>query len=218
MRALVLIATLCLGASTASADSVDAIVRARLAPVVPVGFGIARVHVPKALAEVDVAPAQVTVEVPGELKLGRRSVEVTLKGKRTLYVPVTIGKLIEVAITTHAVAEGDVLGAHDLSIEQRAVEVTTPAPAASLVGATVTRALAEGAPIQRDDVVLAPPLARGTQVSIEMRRGSVRIRGTATLEASARPGQSAVVRVGQTRTLVRGLLVAPSTVIVGEAP
>jgi flagella basal body P-ring formation protein FlgA len=75
-----------------------------------------------------------------------------------------------------------------------------------------------GATIQRDDVVLAPPLARGTQVAIVMQRGGVRVRGTATLEAAARPGQEAVVRVGQTRTLVRGLLVAPSTVIVGEAP
>jgi len=82
----------------------------------------------------------------------------------------------------------------------------------------MTHALAEGTPIQRDDVVLAPPLARGTAVAIEMRRGSVRVRGTATLEAAARPGQTAIVRVGQTRTLVRGLLVAPSTVVVGESP
>ncbi len=218
MKTLVLLASLALLAATAAADPIDAIVRARLAPVIPVGFGIAKVHVPKVLAELDVTPAQVTVEVPGELKLGRRSVEVTVRGKRTIYIPVTVGRLIEVAVATRALVEGDVLTAADLSIEQRAVEVTNPAPAASLVGATVTRALGEGTAIQRDGVVLAPPLARGTQVAIEMRRGGVRIRGTAILEASARPGQSAVVRVGQTRTLVRGLLVAPSTVVVGEAP
>lgn len=218
MRTLVLFASLALSAATASADPIDAIVRARLAPVIPVGFGIARVHVPRALAELDVTPSQVTVEVPGELKLGRRSVEVTVKGKRTIYIPVTVGRLIEVAVTTRALVEGDVLTAADLSIEQRAVEVTNPAPASSLVGATVSKAVDEGAAIQRDGVILAPPLARGTQVAIEMRRGGVRIRGTAILEASARPGQSAVVRVGQTRTLVRGLLVAPSTVVLGEAP
>jgi flagella basal body P-ring formation protein FlgA len=126
--------------------------------------------------------------------------------------------MTEVAIVNRAVTEGDVLTAADVTIEERATDVKAPAPAASIIGATMTRSLDDGATIQRDDVVLAPPLARGTQVAIVMQRGSVRVRGTATLEAAARPGQEAVVRVGQTRTLVRGLLVAPSTVIVGEAP
>jgi flagella basal body P-ring formation protein FlgA len=158
------------------------------------------------------------VDVPGELKLGRPSIKVTVKGKRTIYVPVTVGKMTVVAIVNHAVAEGDVLTAADVTIEERATDVKAPAPGASIIGATMTRALAGGSPIQTGDVLLAPPLARGTQVAFEMRRGSVRVRGTATLEAAARPGQEAIVRVGQTRTLVRGLLVAPSTVIVGEAP
>lgn len=215
MKALLLVCAL---ASAAAADPIEAIVRARLSPVVPSGLGIAKVHLPSGFASLDVAPAAVTVEVPGELKLGRPSVKVTVKGKRTIYVPVSVGKMTEVAIVNHAVSEGDVLTAADVTIEQRATEVKSPAPAGSVIGATMTRALAEGAPLQREDLVLAPPLARGTQVSVEMRHGSVRVRGSATLEAAARPGQEAVVRVGQTRTLVRGVLVAPSTVVVGEAP
>lgn len=208
----------CALAATASADPVDAIIRARLASVVPAGFGIAKVHIPAVLASLDVAPSSVTVEVPGELKLGRPSIKVTVKGKRTIYVPVTVGKMTVVAIVNHAVTEGDVLTAADVTIEERATDAKAPAPAASIIGATMSHSLGDGATIQRDDVVLAPPLARGTQVAIVMQRGGVRVRGTAILEASARPGQEAVVRVGQTRTLVRGLLVAPSTVIVGEAP
>lgn len=208
----------CALAATASADPIDAIIRARLAPVVPAGFGIAKVHVPAVLASLDVAPSSVTVEVPGELKLGRPSIKVTVKGKRPIYVPVTVGKMTVVAIVNHAVTEGDVLTAADVTIEERATDVKDPAPAASVIGATMTRSLGDSATIERNAVVLAPPLARGTQVAIVMQRGSVRVRGTAILEASARPGQEAVVRVGQTRTLVRGLLVAPSTVIVGEAP
>lgn len=215
MRSLLLVCAL---ASAASADPVEAIVRARLAPVVPAGLGIAKVHLPAGIAALDVAPATITVEVPGELKLGRPSVKVTVKGKRTIYVPVTVGKMTEVAIVNRAVAEGEVLAAADITIEERATDLKAPAPAASIVGATLTRAVAAGTPLQREDVVLAPPLARGTQVAIVMVRGSVRVRGTATLEASARPGQEAVVRVGQTRTVVRGLLVAPNTVVVGEAP
>jgi flagella basal body P-ring formation protein FlgA len=215
MKSLLILVAL---AATAAADPIDAIIRARLAPVVPAGFGIAKVHVPAVLASLDVAPSSVTVEVPGELKLGRPSIKVTVRGKRTIYVPVTVGKMTVVAIVNRAVTEGDVLTAADVTIEERATDVKAPAPAASVIGATMTHPLADGATIQRDDVVLAPPLARGTQVAIVMQRGGVRVRATATLEASARPGQEAVVRVGQTRTLVRGLLVAPSTVIVGEAP
>jgi flagella basal body P-ring formation protein FlgA len=215
MKALVLLVAL---TATASADPVDAIIRARLAPVVPAGFGIAKVHLPASLASVDVAPSDVTVEVPGEVKLGRRSVEVRVKSRRTIYVPVTVAKLVEVAVTTRALAAGDAITAADISVEQRAVDIASPAPASSIVGATVNHALTEGAPIQRDDVVLAPPLARGTEVAIEIHRGAVRVRGTAVLEASARPGQAAIARVGQTRTLVRGVLVAPNTLVVGEPP
>jgi flagella basal body P-ring formation protein FlgA len=196
---------------TAAADPLAKIVEARLAPVVPAGFGIAKVFAPA----IDVAPASVMVEVPGELKQGRPSVRVTVKGK-TSYVPVSIAKLVDVAVATHALEEGAVIAVEDFTIEARAAE--PGAPAASLVGATVSHALAQGAPIARTDVILAPPLARGTQVTLEVRHGSVRVHGTATLEASARPGGNAIVRVAQTKTVIHGILVAPATVVVGDLP
>lgn len=216
--ALVVLGLVAAAARPVHAEPVAEIVRARLAPALPAGLGIAHVHLPASLAKLDVAASQVTIEVPGELKLGRPSIKVAIKGKRTVYVPVSVGRLEEVAITTRTVAEGAVLTAEDLAIEARAIEGMTPAPPASLVGATASRAIAQGAPIDRADVVLAPPLARGTEVALEIHRGSVRVRGTGNLEMSARPGGSAVVRVTQTRTVVRGILVAPATVIVGEMP
>ena len=55
------------------------------------------------------------------------------------------------------------------------------------------------------------------QVSVEMRRGRLVVRGTGTLEAAARTGESTSVRLAQTRVVVRGTLRA-STVLVGETP
>jgi flagella basal body P-ring formation protein FlgA len=140
---------------------------------------------------------------------------VTVRGKTT-YVPVQIGKLVDVAVASRELDAGDVLVASDFSIEARPVE--QGAPAAALVGATVTHPVHVGGAIARTDVALAPPLARGTQVALEIRRGAVRVRGTATLEANARPGGPAIVRVAQTRTVVHGVLVAPATVVVGDLP
>lgn len=206
MKPLLFLAALC---APASAESVSEIIRARVAPVVPRGFGIAKVYGP----DTEIAPARVVVEVPGELKAGRPSVKVTVNGK-TSFVPVSIARLVDVAVAKHGIPEGAMLVAADFAIEQRPTE--PGAPATSLVGATATRAIPMGALIVRTDVVLSPPLARGTQVSLEIHHGRVRIRGTATLEASARPGGPAIVRVAQTKTVIRGVLVAPSTVVVGE--
>lgn len=211
------LAILVLAAGTASADPVEAVVRARLAPVLSEGLGIAQVHLPPSLASLDVSPAEVTVEVPGALERGRPSIKVTVKRRKTVYVPVTVAKLVAVAVATRPLAEGETVGASDVELAWRATDAAPGSPAA-FVGATVTHRVAAGDVVRPADVVLAPPLARGTQVTVEMRRGSVRVRGTATLESAARPGQSTVVRVGQTRTVVRGVLVAPSTVVVGEAP
>jgi len=81
----------------------------------------------------------------------------------------------------------------------------------------VTQAIAAGAPIVARAVALPPPLPRGTQVSVDVRRGSVHIRGTATLETAARPGEAASARLAATKMLVHGTLVAPATLVVGES-
>ena len=108
------------------------------------------------------------------------------------------------------------MSAGDFIVETRALATSAPAAVAALPGATATRAIAAGAPITSADVALPPPLARGTQVAIEIHRGAVRIRGTATLETTARAGDHASARLAQTHTVVHGVLAAPATLVVGE--
>jgi flagella basal body P-ring formation protein FlgA len=197
------------------ADPVEAIIRARLQPALPAGLDVARVYLPASLAGLDVDPARVAVDAPRELRAGRPSIKLTVRG-RVSYVPVAIAALTDVAIAQRDLAPGDVIAEGDVALERRAVVDMPVAPPATVIGASVHGAIAAGAPIGARDGALPPPLPRGTQVSIDARRGAVRIRGTGTLELSARPGELATARLAATRTVVHGTLVAPATLLVGE--
>jgi flagella basal body P-ring formation protein FlgA len=200
-------------------SAVESIVRERIAPSLPVGLGVAKVYLPASLEQLDIDPAKLAVQVPRELRTGRVSIRVAVRGRSAVYVQVAIGKLVEVAVARRGLTAGTVIGAADVSIEHVALAPASgPAPAATLVGATVTNDIAAGMPIEARDVTLPRPLARGTQVSVEINRGAVRVRGTATLEAAARAGQPASARLAHTRTIVRGTLHAPATLVVGESP
>jgi flagella basal body P-ring formation protein FlgA len=201
----------------AYADPIEAIIRARLQPALPAGLDVARVYLPVRLAGLEVDPARVAVEAPRELRAGRPSIKLTVGG-RTSYVPVAIAALIDVAIAQRDLSPGDVIAEGDIALERRAVVDMPVAAPATVVGASVHAAIAAGAPIGARDVALPPPLPRGTQVSIDVRRGAVRIRGTGTLELAARPGELATARLAATRTIVHGRLIAPAILLVGETP
>jgi len=220
-RLAIVVASLALLAVLATrvhADPIDTIVRARLAPALPAGLDVARVYLPAGLAGLDLDPARVVVELPRELRAGRPSVKLTVRGKPPAWVPVAIAALGDVAIAQRELAAGDVISAEDIAVERRAVADLAVAPVATLVGAQVKAAIAAGAPVAARDVSLPPPLARGTQVAIDVRRGAVHVRGTGTLELAARPGQPASARLAATKIVVHGTLVAPATLIVGDQP
>jgi flagella basal body P-ring formation protein FlgA len=80
----------------------------------------------------------------------------------------------------------------------------------------VINPITAGTVVAARDIALPPPLGRGTQVAVDVRRGAVHVRGTGTLEAAARPGDLASARLTATKLVVHGRLVAPATLIVGE--
>lgn len=201
----------------AHASPVEEIVRAQLAPALPADTDIVKVHLPAKLASLDVAPSEVAIELPRELRVGRRSIKLAVRGKHAVYVPVTIGALVDVAIAERPLAVGTVITADDVRIETRAIEGPAPLGMAA-VGAKVIRPIAAEGVIEPQSVALPAPLPRGTQVTVEIRRGSVRIRGTGTLELVARVGEDAAVRLAQTKTTLRGTLVAPGMVVVKGTP
>jgi len=91
-------------ASRVHAEPLDAIVRARLAPSLPVGLDVARVYLPPTLAGVDTTPEAVAIELPRELHAGRPSIKVTVRGHRSASVPVAISVATDVALAQRALA------------------------------------------------------------------------------------------------------------------
>jgi flagella basal body P-ring formation protein FlgA len=190
-------------------------IRARVELSLPAGLGVADVHLPAQLAHVDVDPQTVAIEVPRDLRAGRPSIKVTTHG-RAAWVPVLIAPVVDVAIARSTMVAGHTITAGDIAIERRAIG--DGAPASRAIGATLIRDLDAGSAIGEHDMVVAAPLARGTEVTVDVRRGGLRIRGTGVLEVAARIGEPATVRLEATKTLLHGTLVAPSTLVIGDAP
>jgi len=203
-------------AARASAEPLDDVVRGKLAPVMPAGLDVARVYLPAQLAKLDLDPSRVSIDLPRELRAGRPSIKLTIRGRAATWVPVAIAALVDVAVAQRDLATGDVIDDADFAIERRAIADVIAAPGATLVGASVGRPIAAGAPIATRDVSLPPPLARGTQIEIDVRRGAVHVRGAGILELAARPGEPATARLIATKIIVHGTLVAPATLVVGE--
>lgn len=221
MRRAALVVVFSLGAaSAANAAPVEDAMREQMLPSLPANTDIAKVYLPANLAKLDVDSADVLVELPRQLGVGRKSVKVTVRGQRSVFVPVLIGELADVAIAETSLAVGQVITADDVRIETRAVGDVGKAYAKAgvVVGSRVAKAIKAGAFVGDKDITLPPPLPRGTQVAIVMQRGAVRVRGEGTLELVARPGETATVRLAHNKSIVRGTLVAPATVVLGNAP
>lgn len=215
MKALIVIAAFSLWGAPASADPVADAIAEKLQPMLPANVGVAQVFVPASFA--GASPANVIVEPPSSpLRPGRPSVKVTIKHK-TLYVPVALSAMVDVAVVSHAVASGTVLTAGDITIEHRAL-AGAPAPAAQVIGATVLKDLEAGTPLGARDLVLPAPTPRGTHVTVDIARGNLHIKGQGTLELAARIGEPATVRLSYNQTVVRGTLIAPAAVVVGDQP
>jgi flagella basal body P-ring formation protein FlgA len=210
MRNLLVI--ICLISSSAFAEPVSDAITAQLDAVLPKDLGVAQVFVPKALEGVDVAT--IHVEAPREARAGRPSIKVIAK-HRTYWVPVTITKLFDVVTLVHAVAANTVLTEDDVEVQHRAF-AGIPAPIAQVIGATVIEDLDAGTPLGAHDLVLQPPMPRGSRVDVEIMHGSLHIKGSGVLELAARTGEPCNVRLGFNQTVVHGTMVSPGVVVVGE--
>jgi flagella basal body P-ring formation protein FlgA len=216
MRA-VFAALLVCNASTVHADSIESIVRSRVAPALSEQLDVTQVYVPRVLQTIDVDPSRVVVELPNALKPGHPSVKVTVAGRAPAWIPVGIAATKRVAVVARSLTVGQQVSADDFTIETRAVEEATPTPDL-VAGATVTRELAAGTPVTLRDIALPPPVPRGTEVTMELHRGAIVVRGTATLELAARVGEQVSARLAATHSVVHGTLVGPSMLVVGGAP
>jgi flagella basal body P-ring formation protein FlgA len=215
---LVVVLVLAASAGAARGETLGSLVNERLARELPVDLGVAKLHLSARLARVELAPDRLTIELPRVLRPGRASVKLTIEGRAPVYAEVTLSRMVELAVSRRNIASGELIAAHDIAIERRAVPTMTVAVPTSLVNSVATRAIPSGAIIATTDVARPRPLARGSEVTVELRRRGVTLRGRGTLEVAARPGEPATVRLAHTRTVVRGTLRSPALLAVEGTP
>lgn len=215
MKTLALLVVL-LAPALATAAPLDRVVRDQLAPQLPAGLGIREIHLPRTLARVDVEAASVVVELPREPRAGRSSVRVTVPGRAVTFVPVSFEALATVAVARRPIIQGATIVLDDVDFVERPVAASLDATL--VIGARASHAITTGAVLGPRDVVLPPPVPRGTQVTVELRARGVSVRGTGVLELAARVGLPATVRVLATKQVVHGTLTSASTVLVGGTP
>jgi flagella basal body P-ring formation protein FlgA len=144
-------------------------------------------------------------------------VTVTRAGKpvKTGWATVQLEALRPVLVARRQLAAGDVLDAEALAIEQRPVDAASACdlPASALAGAHIRASVTSGQLVACAAIERAAPVARGSQIRVIVRRGSVQIVSNATLETSARPGEAAQARLEGSQRLVRGRLTDASTLL-----
>jgi len=202
---------LALLSTSAHADPLAQVVAVLAAEDLPAGLGVAEVHLPATLASVDVAPDDVSVVWPQAPRAGRSSARVAYRSGKTAkrtWVPITIAALGPAAVATHELHAGDVIDPADFKTEARP---GTHAAPASVIGSRVTDTIAAGAAIDAMSIAQLPPVARGTEITVRVRRAGFTVTTKGALDRAARVGTAAVVRLAN-RSLVHGTLIDGATV------
>ena len=211
--ALALLASL--GVTAAVAEPLATVARARIEATLPSDLAITELHLTARLAALEVEPSMVAIEWPRPPRAGTSSVRVRWAGQQSRFVPVTVAVKVAVAVATRDLVPGQMITAADIHLEERALASgLEPAPLA--IGLTTTTAIAAGTVVAAGAVIRPAPIARGTAVTVLVRRRGLRVTAHGTLERAARPGEPALVRLAADRPPVTGTLTAANLVVIGD--
>lgn len=139
------------------------------------------------------------------------------KVSRRAFVRVELVPIREVLVTQRPLTKGDVLRAGDLSFEPRIGQIGVDLEPEALLGSPVLADMAAGDTVTPETIGLPPPVSRGSSIQVVAHYGKVRVVAQARLEQTARPGERTSARVVATRSVVRGRLVDPHTLVIDEA-
>jgi flagella basal body P-ring formation protein FlgA len=208
----VVITVLMLVGFAAHAARLEDVVAEEARAGLPVGLAVVRVIAPARDVHAGEPVRLIWRDPP---KAGMTTVEVEVGGGK-VWARVELGELQPVLIAVRGLAAGEEVGADDVRIETRPNRGLQIEPDA-MVGAKMRRQVVTGAVLTEADVILPPPVPRGTEVTVEIRRGAVKLATPGTLETAALPGAKAVARVGSRE--VAGRLTSDRKVVVeGGAP
>lgn len=176
-----------------------------IARSLPPELTLVSAHVPARLAEA----TDVVVAWRTPPRAGATRVELITPTRRA-FVAVVLAELDERPTAARALPAGHVLSEDDVLYERRPGD-TAPLPEGVLVGATTTRALAAGEELSTTTLALPPPLARGTPLTVIVRVAGLVATRAGRLEAPARIGERARVRLDGVSRLAHVRLLSNDT-------
>ncbi len=162
------------------------------------------------------AAADLAVVWHGAPRPGPGTVQLTAGSERS-WARILIARVGEVVVAKRALAAKDTIRPGDLARESRpSMGRELLLDPAYLDGAVVNHPIAAGATLATGDLILPPPVARGTSVQIVVAAGAARVTARGTLERPTRVGERASARLDGIPKLVEGELVDPATVLISR--
>jgi len=159
------------------------------------------------------ASADLAVVWHGAPRPGPTTVQLTA-GSEKVWARVIFAEVGVVVVARRALAPKETIRPGDLARESRPIvggrELTLDP--AYLDGAQAARAITAGAPLTAGDLILPPPVPRGTEVRVVVLAGGARVTSRGTLERAAHVGERSIVRLDGIARIVEGELVDPSTI------
>ena len=145
--------------------------------------------------------------LPNGVRLwGNASVGVRCNGNNpwTIYVPVSVQILAKVVIAAHGLAQGRLIEAGDLALQDAdlgrlpGAVLTDPEQA---VGRIATLSIAPGQPLRQDLLRAAPVIQQGQSVTLQVQGAGFKVSAAGKAVSNAAEGQVAQVRTPSGRTV-----------------
>ncbi|MFT4585698.1 MAG: flagella basal body P-ring formation protein FlgA [Gammaproteobacteria bacterium] len=157
----------------------------------------------------------------GTKTTGQTNIGVRCAGPKawSLFVPLTVDRLVRVAVALAALPRGRIVTAQDVNYELRsltAIGQSYFAPNEDLIGQITTRPIMAKSPFTHN-MVKAPRLVRrGERIVLSLHTGSVAVRVAGEALSDGTRGQQIRVRNLSSKRIINGTVGDPGVVLVGR--
>lgn len=158
---------------------------------------------------------------PGARNLGHTTVGVRCDGPKawSLFVPLHIDRLVDVAVAVDSVPRGHAIGAADVHYAKRSLARLKRGYFSTnerLIGKITTRAISRGATYTENMVKQAKLVKRGERVMLSLSSGTVAVRVAGTALRDGGRGERIPVRNLSSNRVIQGVVREPGLVVIGK--
>jgi flagella basal body P-ring formation protein FlgA len=157
----------------------------------------------------------------GTKTIGQTNIGIRCAGPRawSLFVPLTVDRLVSVAVALTALPRGRIVTAQDVNYELRSLASLSQgyfAPSEELIGQITTRPIAPKSAFTHNMVKAPRIVRRGERVVLALHNGSVAVRVAGEALSDGTRGQQIRVRNLSSKRVINGTVGEPGVVFVGR--